>query len=68
MLRTKQDPSGTYRRYWDQVITKSSFQQGVVPVYWDNGYTSDLQMGLFNRASGTQAFPDVIAAIVGETQ
>ena len=65
MLRTKFDAAGTYRKYWDQTITKSAFQHGSVPVYWDNGYTTDLQMGLFNRATGAQAFPDVITAIVG---
>ena len=58
----------TYRTYWDQVITKSAFQHGLVPVYWDNGYADNHQMGLFNRASGAQAFPDVIAAIVGATK
>ena len=68
MLRTQHDPAGTYRKYWNQVITKSAYQHGLVPVYWDNGYTTDLQMGLFNRATGAQAFPDVIAAIVGATR
>ncbi|HEX6706202.1 MAG TPA: cellulase family glycosylhydrolase [Albitalea sp.] len=68
MLRKQHDPAGTYRKYWDQTITKSAFQHGLVPVYWDNGYTADLQMGLFNRATGAQAFADVIAAIVGATQ
>lgn len=68
MLRIKHDPAGTHRKYWDQVITRSAVQHGLVPVYWDNGYTADLQMGLFNRATGAQAFPDVIAAIVGATQ
>ncbi len=65
MQRAKFDAAGTYRKYWDQVITRSAFQHGLVPVYWDNGYTADLEMGLFNRATGEQAFPDVIAAIVG---
>jgi len=65
MLRTKPDPSGKFRKYWDQAITRSAVQHGLVPVYWDNGYTGDLEMGLFNRATGAQAFPDVIAAIVG---
>ncbi|HJV68764.1 glycoside hydrolase family 5 protein [Ideonella sp.] len=68
MLRTRFDPAGTYRRYWDQAITKSAVQHGMVPVYWDNGYTADLQMGLFTRATATQAFPDVIASIVGAAQ
>jgi endoglucanase len=65
MLRTEYDAAGTYRTYWDKVITKSAFQHGLVPVYWDNGYPDNHQMGLFDRASGAQAYPDVIAAIVG---
>ena len=65
MQRLKLDPSGKYRTYWDQVITRSAFHHGMVPVYWDNGYTNDLEMGLFNRATGAQAYPDVITAIVG---
>jgi endoglucanase len=68
MLRTEHDPTGTYRTYWDRVITKSAVQHGLVPVYWDNGYSANHQMGLFDRASGAQAFPDVIAAIVGAAQ
>jgi endoglucanase len=68
MLRTEQDPAGTYRTYWDRVITRSAFQHGLVPVYWDNGYPDNHQMGLFNRATGAQAFPEVISAIVGATQ
>jgi endoglucanase len=36
-----------------------------VPTYWDNGYTGDHTMGLFDRATGAQAYPGVISAIVG---
>ena len=68
MLRSEHDPAGTYRTYWDKVITKSAVQHGLVPVYWDNGYSSNHQMGLFDRATGAQAFPDVITAIVGAAQ
>jgi endoglucanase len=68
ILRTRHDPAGTYRTHWDRVITRSAVRHGLVPVYWDNGYTTDLQMGLFNRATGEQAFPDVIGAIVGATK
>jgi len=63
-LRTEYDAAGTYRRYWNGYITKSAYQHGLVPVYWDNGYTTNHQSGLFDRATGAQAFPDVIAAIV----
>jgi endoglucanase len=68
ILRTEHDPAGTHRTYWDKVITKSAVRHGLVPVYWDNGYPSNHQMGLFDRATGAQSFPDVIAAIVGAAQ
>lgn len=63
-LRTEYDPAGTYRTYWDKYITQSAHQRGLVPVYWDNGYTTNHQSGLFNRNAATQAFPDTIKAIV----
>jgi endoglucanase len=63
-LKSEYDASGTYRKYWDQYITHSAFTHGMVPVYWDNGSTSNYSSGLFNRTTGTQAFPDVISAII----
>lgn len=64
ILRTEYDPAGSNRQYWNQYVTRAAFTRGVVPMYWDNGYTSNHQMGLFNRAAGTQAYPSVIGAIV----
>ena len=49
---------------WDGYITGSIIKKGGVPFFWDNGYTTDKQMGVFNRANGTQAFPAVIKAIM----
>lgn len=46
-----------YRKYWDQYITQSAFQHGLVPVYWDTG-------GMIDRNTGAQLDPDVIAMIV----
>jgi endoglucanase len=33
-------------------------------MYWDNGYTVNHQMGLFNRSTGAQVYSDVIQTIV----
>jgi endoglucanase len=63
-LRSEYDAPGTYRKYWDQYITRAAYTRGVVPMYWDNGYPANHQSGLFNRADGTQAYPDVIGTIV----
>ena len=63
-LRSDYDPSGKYRNYWDQYLTKSAFQHGVVPVYWDSGSTANHASGLFNRSTGAQVFPTTISGIV----
>jgi len=62
--RTDLDSTQKYRTYWDQYITRSAFQHGLVPVYWDNGYTGNHTMGLFDRTSGAQAHPQLISTIV----
>lgn len=67
-LRTEYDAAGRYRKHWDEYITRSAHQRGLVPVYWDNGYPTNHQSGLFDRATGTQAFPDLITAIVDATR
>lgn len=68
ILRTEYDASGTYRKYWNQYITRSAYQRGVVPIYWDNGYRDNHQFGLFDRTTGAQAYPDVIREIVNAAQ
>ena len=64
ILRTEFDSAQRYRIYWDEYVTHSAYQHGVVPVYWDNGYPDNHQMGLFNRATGAQVYTGVINAIV----
>ena len=50
---------------WNQYITESAVARGLVPVYWDNGYSGDGGMALFDRNNGSQLYPDIIEAIVG---
>ena len=59
-----QDSAGTYRTAWDKYVARSAWTHGLVPIYWDNGYTSTGNSGLFNRGTGAQAFPAVISSIV----
>jgi endoglucanase len=66
--RTEYTGNETYRSYWDQYITRSAYTHGMVPVYWDNGSTANHAMGLFNRSTGAQVYPSIIAAIVGSAQ
>jgi endoglucanase len=68
MLRTNLDSAQRYRIYWHEYVTRSAYQHGLVPIYWDNGYTDNHQMGLFNRATGAQVHSGVINAIVKAVQ
>jgi endoglucanase len=63
--RTNVSGHETYRVYWNQYITKSAVQHGMVPVYWDNGYSGNGGMAIFDRNSGVQLYPNIIQAIVG---
>ena len=53
-----------YRLYWMQYITRSILQHGLVPFYWDSGFTTDNASGLFDRSTGAQAYPEIIQAII----
>ncbi len=54
----------TFRVYYDEYIAQTAKAHDVVPIIWDNGYTDDGNMGLFNRNTGAQAYPDIISAVV----
>ncbi|MGL1958457.1 MAG: cellulase family glycosylhydrolase [Colwellia sp.] len=52
-----------YRIFWNEYITQAAIDNKLVPFYWDNGYTGNHSLGLFNRATAAEAFPDLIDAI-----
>lgn len=52
------------RNHYLNYVTKVALQNGMVPVYWDNGHTGDMGSGLFNRATGAQEHADAIEAII----
>jgi len=62
--RTNVSGHETYRVYWNQYITKSAVQHGMVPVYWDNGFSGNGGMAIFDRNSGVQLYPNIIQAIM----
>jgi endoglucanase len=62
--RTDRPGSEAYRIAWNRHIARTARAQGLVPVYWDNGVTGQHGMGLFDRRTGAQAFPELIRAIV----
>lgn len=53
-----------YREYYTKYITRSIVAHGLIPFIWDNGHTDNNSMGLFDRATGTQAHPGIIDAII----
>jgi endoglucanase len=53
-----------YRKYYIGYITASMISHGLVPFYWDNGYTGNTGSGIFDRSTGDQAYPDIIDAIM----
>ena len=46
-----------------EYITKSAVDHGLIPFYWDNGYTGDKGSGIFDRLTGAAFYPDIIKAI-----
>lgn len=64
ILRSEFDPSGSQRKYWDSYLTRATHSRGIVPMYWDNGYTSNHQSGLFDRGRAVPVYRDIIEALV----
>ena len=57
-----------YRTYWNEYITESAVNHGLVPVYWDNGYAGNAGMAIFDRNNGNQLYPNIIDAIVSAVE
>ncbi len=61
---TLNDEYARFRQYYTAYITGSIFKHGLIPFYWDNGGTVNYGMGIFNRSTGTKAYPDIVKAII----
>ncbi|HEY4081059.1 MAG TPA: glycoside hydrolase family 5 protein [Burkholderiaceae bacterium] len=69
MRRTEFSGAEAYRLAWDRYIARSAWTHGMVPVYWDAGVpSSNHSSGLFDRATGAQAYPEIIKALVDATR
>ncbi|KQW49681.1 MULTISPECIES: glycoside hydrolase family 5 protein [unclassified Roseateles] len=63
--RTEYPGAEAYRLAWNKHVARSAWTRGLVPVYWDAGAaTQNHSMGLFNRTSGAQVYPELIKALV----
>ncbi len=66
--RTNISGAEAYRTKWNQYIAHSAYTHGAVPIYWDNGYTANNGMGLFDRNTGAQVYPSLISTIINAAQ
>lgn len=58
------DPASTaYRAYYCNTLCKFAKEYGCIPVYWDNGATSN-SFGLFNRNTNEVVQPEIVDAII----
>lgn len=53
-----------FRRYWSEYLIKAAKKNGVVCVYWDNGYNGNKGFGIVNRFDYTITQPDLIAGMM----
>jgi len=54
----------TYRNYWNEYITQSAVNHGLVPMYWDNGYAGNGGFAIFDRFNGSQIEPELVDVLV----
>lgn len=53
-----------FRRYWAEYLIKAAKKNGVVCVYWDNGYNGNKGFGIINRFDYTITQPDLIVGMM----
>lgn len=53
-----------FRRYWSEYLIKAAKKNGVVCVYWDNGYNGNKGFGIINRFDYTITQPDLIEGMM----
>lgn len=56
------------RAYWDKYITQQARVHGLLPFYWDNGYLTNHEFGIFNRQNNTVGDQQVLDALVQGAQ
>lgn len=53
-----------FRRYWAEYIVKTCKAQGIIPVWWDNGYNGRNGFALFNRSILSVTQPEIIEGMM----
>ena len=54
------------RNRWNNYLTATALENGIVPIYWDNGDTiqSNNSLGIFNRRTLELVYPELLEALV----
>lgn len=52
------------RAYYVGYVAKTAAQNGITPIYWDNGFNGQYGLGVFDRRELTQTQPKIIEALV----
>ena len=66
------DGNDDFRRYYIEYVTKAAKENGLLPIYWDNGYdgTNGEGFAIFDRATGAKLHEDIhegmMRAVSGE--
>ena len=68
LARLTVDHHAQFREYYTEYVTQSMVDHGLVPVIWDNGAIGNNGMGLFNRSTSEQVYPEIINAIIKAVQ
>lgn len=59
------DPENTYfRSYFTKKVCEKCKQNGIIPVYWDNGHNGEYGMAIFDRKNLIVSQPTILAAIM----
>lgn len=53
-----------FRRYWSEYLIKAAKKNGVICIYWDNGYNGDKGFGIIDRNTLEITQPDLIAGMM----
>lgn len=58
------EANGGYRRYWAEYTVKAAKANGIIPVYWDNGWNGKNGLGVIDRLSYEVTQPEIIEGMV----
>ncbi len=56
------------REYYYKYVTSSAIQHGLIPVYWDNGYSGNNGFALFDRNNGAIVDQGAVDALIEGAQ